>query len=534
MTKLLVIGLDAATWRVMDPLLEDGQLPHIADLMQEGVHAPLSTTVPPMTPLAWTSMVTGVNPGRHGIFDFLDQNSETHEIAPVDYAKMNTPAIWDVFANEGRTAGVVNFPLAHPPRRVDPFFIGGIPAHEKQTVAYPDEVQEYLDSINYDVHPHVDPEVDLHGFYRATKRLTQTQMKATEVLAGRYDPDLLWTVFMGLDWVQHHLWDEEIDGENACDCFYRYIDEVVGRLVELIDDDGHVCIVSDHGARRVNGVVHINSLLEELGYLTRDDPGGTVLEQARERLMNVAWTVGRRLPPGLKRLAKQYAPGTFQDEMRAAVGAGQRGMDKRIDWERTEAFSYGYMGRVFLNSEERFEEAPVSVERASALRESLAEDLRSVEHPETGRPIFERVLSREETYEGAHLAEAAELIAVPAAWEYSMFGDFGAEWVHPPDSRVADHDSEGVFVLSGPDVSGSPDELTVCDVAPTLLNLCGLPVVTGMEGKARQDILTADAREARDLSTVDNVPIRTPNESSSLDVDGKEEIEERLEDLGYM
>lgn len=115
-----------------------------------------------------------------------------------------------------------------------------------------------------------------------------------------------------------------------------------------------------------------------------------------------------------------------------------------------------------------------------------------------------------------------------------MFGDFGAEWVHPPDSRVADHDSEGVFVLSGPDVSGSPDELTVCDVAPTLLNLCGLPVVTGMEGKARQDILTADAREARDLSTVDNVPIRTPNESSSLDVDGKEEIEERLEDLGYM
>lgn len=532
MTVTLVIGLDAATWRVIDPMLEDGELPNIATLVKDGVRGPLSSTVPPMTPLAWTSMATGVNPGRHGIFDFLDQDPETHEIAPVDFSKMDTPAIWDVFASEDRTAGFVNFPLAHPPRQIDPFFVGGIPAHAKQTVAYPEDVQRYLDEIGYDVHPHVDPEVHLEGFYRAVRKLTETQLEATLELADRYDPELLWTVFMGLDWVQHHLWEETVDGEPAVPAFYRFIDDAVGELVELVDGDGTVCLVSDHGARPVEGVVHINSLLEKLGYLQQREEDSSIGERVRDSVMNTAWSIGEQLPPGLKRLAKRYAPSEMQDEIRAAAGVGQRGMADRIDWPNTEAFSYGYMGRIFLNSEARFENGVVPSEQVSDLRASLAAALSDVVHPETGGPMFESVKTREELYEGSYMAQAADLVAIPTDWEYSMFGDFSDEWVHPPGSRSADHDEAGVFVLSGPSVKPGEATVDVTDIAPTMLHLCGLPVVEGMDGDTRTDLLTDEARSARSVSTVADVPVSVASESYSPEE--QHEVEERLEDLGYM
>lgn len=536
MTETLVIGLDAATWRVIDPMIEDGNLPNIAGLIEDGTRGTLSSTVPPMTPLAWTSMATGVNPGKHGIFDFLNQDSETREISPVDFSEMDTPAIWDVFSHEEAGAGFVNFPLAHPPRQVDPFFIGGIPAHAKQKVAYPEEVQAYLDDIQYDVHPHVDPEVNPKEFYRAVKGVTETQAKATVELVERYDPDMLWAVFMGIDWIQHHFWDETIDGEDAVRAFYRYMDNVVGDLIEIVDDEGNVCLVSDHGAQRVKGVIHMNSLLDELGHLSQHESETRLAERVRTAVLDLMWSVGGRLPPTLKRLAKQRVPSSVQNKMRTAADQGQRGMAQQINWEQTEAFAYGYMGRVFLNSEERFDDGIVSDERATDFKENLASELAEVTHPETGETIFETVRTREEIYDGEHIGKAADLIAVPSEWEYSMFGDFAPEWIHSPESRSADHDSKGVVIISGPDMIAKNEigdvTIDVTDVAPTLLYLAGLPVLDSMDGNVRKELLTADARAARTLEYIDEVGVFSPSNSTSSEE--QQEVEKRLEDLGYM
>lgn len=532
MTDTLVIGLDAATWRVIDPMVKDGELPNFAALIEGGVKGSLSTTMPPMTPLAWTSMVTGVNPGRHGVFDFLSQDSTSREIGPIDFSKMTCPAVWDVFASENRSAGFLNFPLAHPPRQIDPFFIGGIPAHSKQEIAYPESVQVYLDEQQYDVHPHVDPEVDLAAFYRSVKELTKTQANVAIELAERHDPELLWAVFMGIDWVQHHLWDEQIDGEPALPAFYRFIDDLIGRLVEIVAPNGNVLIVSDHGARRVEGVIHLNSILEELGYLRQRNTTKGLRARVVDKILDTAWALGERLPPEIKRSAKRYAPADLQDEMKAAASVGQRGMSEQIDWGETKAFSYGYMGRIFINDDARYEEGLVSEADVFDVREALAADLAALEHPETGKQVFETVRTREEIYDGSYTDEAADLIAIPFEWEYSSFGDFGQPWIHEPKSRVADHDEEGIFIFNGEASISGETTMDVTDIAPTLLYLHDLPIIEGMDGEARTDLFCEQAREARNLTMVDSVPVSVATSETSAGE--RQEIEERLEDLGYM
>lgn len=532
MTKTLIIGLDAATWKVIDPLLESEDLPNISDIIENGVRGPLSTTVPPMTPLAWTSMATGANPGRHGIFDFLEQTRETGEVSPVDFSSMDTPTFWDIFADQGKEIGVINYPMVHPPREIDPFFIGGIPAHEKQKISYPDEVQQFLDEIGYRVHPHVDPEVNPEQFYWEVEELTETQVNATVELTKQHNPETLCTVLMGIDWIQHHFWGEMIDGENALEKFYKFIDSMVGRLLELLDDDGHVILMSDHGAHQVKGVIHMNSLLENRGYVTKQTGAETLRSNILDKALRIAWDFGTRLPPGVKQLAKQNAPNKIQEAMKTAAGAGQSNLHKLVDWESTEAYSYGYMGRVFVNTEQKTDAGPVAQNNVEQVRESLREELLAVTDPRTGEKIFENVLSREETYSGKKITQAADLIAIPKNWDYTIFGDFSEKWIHPPKNRIADHDSEGIFICSGPEISGNLNQVDITDIAPTILYMNSLPVFEEMDGNIHTEIFTQEANERREQRSISDVQVSV-REGDKTQKE-KEEVEERLEDLGYL
>lgn len=143
MTKKLVISLDAATWRVMKPLMQEERLPNIQRLINEGTSGILYSTIPPFTPSAWTSIVTGVNPGKHGFFDFVAQDHETYRVEYVNCSRLIRPAIWDMFNTYGKKVGVVNFPMAFPPPHVDSFFISGFPTQKAKIMSI------HINSINF-------------------------------------------------------------------------------------------------------------------------------------------------------------------------------------------------------------------------------------------------------------------------------------------------------------------------------------------------------------------------------------------------
>ncbi len=488
-----------------------------------------------MTPQAWTSMVTGVNPGKHGIFDFRTQNQDTYEVNPVDASNISFPTLWDVFDYENRSVGVVNLPVSHPAPSNASFFVSGFPASMDDDILSPETIDKHLPE-NYRIKPVVDPNSNPSSYLASVKELTTIRTNLTISLLDDYNPELCWTVFMGADWVQHHLWEDTINGEKAVTQIYRHIDEQIGRLLGEFDYS-NIFVVSDHGFNKIRGEIHLNSLLESIGELQRNNPNddtGAISFLAENVLSQI-----NRLPPNARSFIKMGLRKIIPESVvrRGEKGAGltgQRYLHKRINWKKTRAFSYGSMGRMFLNQESKYPDGIISDKDYESVRNDLASNLKSVVNPETGEELFEAVTRGEEIYSGEHIGEVPDLVLTPKNWEYMIYGGFGEEWFHPPQNRDADHAPNGIFIFSGPNINKGNRNLTIYDIAPILLNLHGLPLINGMDGKPQTGILNkpVESREPIDPNQIerDHFSPGTVNQKTGPD----DAVEDRLEDLGYL
>ncbi|MFB6186024.1 MAG: alkaline phosphatase family protein [Halobacteriaceae archaeon] len=401
MVSTIVIGVDAATWDVAERLLDAGDLPHLASLRSDGTHGTLESTNPPMTPQAWTSMVTGVNPGKHGIFDFRTQNLDTYQVRPVDATDRDFPALWDIFSHMDRSMGVINLPVSHPAPLNASFFISGFPASVDDDIVAPEEIAEFLPD-DYRIEPRKNPDDDPEAYLTSVEKLTTMRTNLTLSLLAKYDLELCWTVFMGIDWVQHYFWNETINGEGAVDRIYKHIDKQIGRLLNAIED-ANVLVVSDHGFQEINGEIHLNSLLEMLGELHRHNPNDNA--GALALLATAGLDVIERLPNDLelftKSIIKRIVPKSILRRGEQATGqTGQRYLHKRVNWSATRAFSYGSMGRVFLNLESKYSAGTVPETDYESVRKSIAAELETATHPDSGDQLFEAVTPGAEVYTG--------------------------------------------------------------------------------------------------------------------------------------
>jgi len=535
MVKTIVIGLDGATWSLIEPLLEEEKLPNLKQLIDGGTSGVMESTTPPMTPLAWTSMSTGTNPGKHGIYDFLEQDTESYQIRPTTYSKMSRPAIWDLFNEKKKDVGVINYPLVHPPDKVDPFFISGIPASDEDSIAYPDFIQDTLESTDYRVHPHASSD-NPKEYFEELIDLTESQVDLTIKLAEEYDPELLWTVFMSTDWAQHYLWDKKIDNTNAVEKLYQKFDSYIGEIVGELADGCNVVVVSDHGARKIDGEIHLNSLLEKWGYIQRKETSKeNNLSRIKKILLASMWKIGSNLPPSLKNLVKQKTPSNTLNDIRAAADIAQLNMHNSIDWANTTAFSYGYMGRVFLHTD-NYPEGKISKESDfEKLRDELILKLEDLEHPKTNEKIIENVYQSESIYWGDNAALAPDLVIEPKGWRYMIYGDFGdGTWINSPQGRVADHDNEGIVILSGENIQDTDTkfECDITDIAPTLLHLHNLPILHDMDGTVLTNILTKKYMAQNEITVEENQ--MDIGENGDRSRENRDKIEDQLEDLGYL
>jgi predicted AlkP superfamily phosphohydrolase/phosphomutase len=234
---LTVIGLDAATFDVVDPLLEAGRLPNLGRLLERGASGVLRSTTHPLTPHAWSTMVTGVNAGRHGIWDFTERDDSGYGLRLINGSYRRAPALWDRLAAAGRRAGIVNIPFTWPAPDLDGgFAIAGMDASfREQGMTAPaslfGELRSRLGAFELDhSYPLKDGLIDLDGVRRAAEQ----KVAAALWLAERFSPELLFVVFMAADHVQHlgwAEWEEQRGAESAVAGTYRILDEAVGALV---------------------------------------------------------------------------------------------------------------------------------------------------------------------------------------------------------------------------------------------------------------------------------------------------------------
>ncbi|HEY0025992.1 MAG TPA: alkaline phosphatase family protein [Longimicrobium sp.] len=456
----MVIGLDCA-----DPDLVFHRwlehLPNLRRVLQAGVHGPLRSSTPPITVPAWMSMVTGKDPGELGFYGFRNRADHGYErLSLVTSASVHEPTVWDLLGAAGKRSVVIGVPPSYPVRPVRGELVS--------CFLTPEAAQQWT-------HPHAlsaeirrlvgDYMVDVRGFRTDRKRwlleqiyeMTEKRFTVARHLLRSRQWDFFMMVEMGTDRIHHGFWqymdpDHVLypgpnEFEDAIFQYYRRVDELLGGLLEFADDDTRVLIVSDHGAKRMDGGIAINEWLIQQGYL--------VLKRYPDR------------------------PTKFEQ--------------LEVDWPRTRAWSEGgYYARLFLNVRGREPQGAVDPAEYESVRRRIGEELEAL-GDEQGRPIGTRVVVPSEEYAALNNV-APDLLLFFGDLFWRSVGTVGGGRVHTRENDTgpdgANHDWNGIFLMAeGRDLgrggNGARIEgLGIGDVAPTILDAFGLSGAHALRGRA--------------------------------------------------
>lgn len=533
--RLLIIGLDGATFYVLDPLIDAGYMPNLQRFLAAGVCGTLYSTEPPITPAAWTTFMTGKGPGQHGILDFEKYDPAQHKLTFNSTYQIGEKTLWELLSEKGLRVGSINVPMTYPPRPVNGFMISGF---ETPSIAaeftYPRELKEELfrEIPNYNYRTNWQRSARGSGAvlaenleYIATS--FDQGLKLTRYCGDKFGWDVLMVVFKLVDNLQHKAWKYldprskhrfPREAEQAARVFSR-LDQVLGELFHYADRQGAtVLIMSDHGHGSLDGRAQPNRLLKQWGYLKLRSPW----EQ-----------VGTRAAHWLHRLTKGKVTRFEQ---------GVRGIERElaIDWTRTRAcvVHAGIYGYLYVNLQGRGPFGVVPAAEYEALRDELIARLSAVRvRDRDGRemPVFPHVHKTERLYRCSRESHPnlPDLLLIPQpglAVVRKIRGWRPVRWCAPARLEGT-HRIEGILALGGPKVrAGVRTQANIVDIAPTVLATLGLRVPVDMEGRViTEAFVTAPVIEREP-------PVRKIAEDQVEAYDEAERriLEQRLSDLGYL
>jgi predicted AlkP superfamily phosphohydrolase/phosphomutase len=454
--KVAVIGLDcAAPQLVFDQFRDD--LPNLSRLMRQGVWGRLRSSDPPITVPAWACMMSGRDPGQLGIYGFRNRKDYSYD----GYAIANASAVkvdraWDVLSRAGKRVILLGVPPTYPVKPVNGYAVGDFLTPTTQsTYTYPADLKAEVEQaaggyvLDVDNFRTADKQALLGRIYDKTRK----HFSVARHLVGTKPWDFFMMVEMGVDRIHHGFWQHmdashprHIPGnpfEGAIREYYRYVDGEVGDLLALMPDDTVVFVVSDHGAKKLDGGICVNEWLIREGYLT----------------------------------------------LRAYPDAPTAIDKAQIDWPRTRAWGDGgYYARVFLNVRGREPQGVIEPLDYEKTRTELAERLAALTGPD-GRPLRTLVERPEEIYREVR-GIPPDLIVYFGDLAWRSVGSVGMKTIYTADNDTgpdgANHDWDGIFILR-PDGLGvrRPDAgFRLYDVGPTILDLFGLESPKGVVGRS--------------------------------------------------
>jgi len=506
--KVLVIGLDGGAWRVLDPLLAQGRMPNLGRLVQEGVRGGLASTVPPITAPAWSSFLTGANPGRHGVFAFQRSLDQDLERGWVNATAIRAPKLWHYLQGHGVRCGIVNVPMTYPPEPLPGYMVTGmLTPIQTSCFTYPEELTEDLRERGYvtdlrirKVEREVETAEQQVTLLRDLQDVVRRRVEGVGWLWEREAVELLAVVFETPDRIQHILWDrilgvlagEVSDPVNQAilDC-YQEVDRGIGRLLELADAETTVFVLSDHGFCGLQTAVHLDQWLADQGLL---------------RYAGARATLRRRVKAGLAPILKKVLPRPWLERGRRAFA-----VTRVIDWDHTRVYSgRSSENAVFINLKGREPMGVVEPGREyEELRDEVIQALEGLCDPRTGEPVLQRVARREDVYRGPYVESAPDIL-FELAEGYEVTSEVATKGLFRDISGdgAGFHAQEGILVVAGPGVD-APQTLegaNIADLAPTILHCLGLPVPRAMDGRVLEDAFDEACRASHPIQYTDEVP----------------------------
>jgi len=456
LAKVVVIGLDSMT-----PELAFGQwageLPNLSNLRKRGLSGPLKSCDPPITVPAWASMMSSKNPGRLGFYGFRNRADYSYENLTISTSlAVKEDRVWDILSRQGKDCILIGVPQTYPPRPIRGYMVTCFltPSTQSQ-YTYPQDFRNEVEAV---VGEYL---LDVKDFRSENKErilrdiydMTERRFKLARHLLRSKPWDFFMMVEMGVDRIHHGFWkymdplhrkyEKGNPYENAIRDYYRYVDREIGEMLSLLDSDTAVFVVSDHGAKRMEGGICINEWFRRHGYLSVSEEPCGVLPISRAK----------------------------------------------IDWKNTRAWGEGgYYSRVFLNVKGREPQGLIAPADYEKVRDELISRLEALPDEE-GRPIGTRVYRPEQLYPETR-GIAPDLIAYFGNLAWRSVGSLGLGTIHTFENDTgpddANHAQSGIFVMADPTMKNGGVErkdLQLMDVAPTILNSMGLRVPSDMEGK---------------------------------------------------
>lgn len=474
--RILVIGLDGASWSVIEPWIRGGHLPNIARLRERGVWGDLASVTPPLSAPAWATAVTGVNPGRHGVLNFI-------LVDPADYSQRmatsrdrRAPAIWEYLTREGKSAGVVNVPLTSPVDSINGFMIGGFPHLDSSGVFFPRDLRAGVERaagplLFDDYGEELPPGREIDELDRLLATIA-SKLAVTRHLMTTRDWDLFWVVFLASDKVHHFYWQYSDSLHPAYDPnaaprlrgamleVWIALDRAVGELVAAAGPEATIVVLSDHGSGPVRREFRLLNWLAREGYAHPDLRETRVL--------------------------------AFQP----------------------------YGGDIYVH-DARFPNGVVAESLRAPLVDEIVAKLEALRDPEAPGDVLAPIHRKEEVYRGPAARNSPDILFEGApGWLVSRGkGNPAAPLFGPPAYTFSGyHLPEGILVASGPGIAapGRIDGARLIDVTPTLLYLLGCDVPKSVEGSVLAGLVPPERLAASPPRVVDIEIERASEETEAI------------------
>lgn len=444
--EVVVIGLDGASESQMSRCMEQNEYENIRALANEGSFDQMDSTLPPLTPVAMSSFLTGKNPGGTGVYGFENRRPFSYETSVVNSRDLDT-----IFPQkiEGKSV-MINVPMTYPAPQVDGVVVSGFPGSTSGKYAYPPTIKSDLKKRNYSVSTagtfenQEEMKDEVFSLFEKRRNLSLDYME-------KYDWQFFMVMFTGDARIQHFSSPENC--QQSLGEYYKQLDEFVGKVRDRTSENATIILMSNHGFKQLDKKMYLYTFLKENGYLSPSQP-----DYYKHWMQDLAGNIASFF--GLNRGGEISSKGEFS-----------AGFMDEVDWENTKAYTGGfYNGQIFLNLEGREPEGTVSQENYEEVRSDIIEDLKQLEDPETGEKVVENVYRKEEIYSGEDMEDVPDIIIETPGYNHIARFGFGSTFLDKPVEKSAPV-KEG-FVIANRDIE--TENNTIIDLSTTVAKERGI------------------------------------------------------------
>jgi predicted AlkP superfamily phosphohydrolase/phosphomutase len=551
--KMIVFSIDGGNFDILQPLIEKGEVPNIESIIKGGVSSHLVSVVPPITAPAWASFMTGVNPGKHRVFDFVsDIHNNAKEGSALNSTHIRSKTIWQIMSENQREMIIVGVPFTYPAPEINGSMVSLSMSNLIDT--YPKELKKVIiDEIGfeYDRCKPVDtfgelPKEDvLDEIIRRNEYLTEKIKQTTLNLLQQKKWDFLMTHFMATDTNQHYFWhciDEShpsydrrlaLKYHDVINETYRQVDAAIGEILKVAGKDANVFVVSDHGFSPIYKFFYVNNWLEKHG----------LLKTKRSRY---AWKPAK--PSLFKFLSKagleklgDILPDALRNIGIPIMKRVPKSVAEIIDWKKTKAYASPFGININLAGREPF--GIVGKEKEyDGVRESIKSKLFDLMDSGDIGQLVDRVYFREEVYSGPFVDDAADIFFSFSRPYFLQSSDVTKDCLFENLSKkhfaTANHrySPEGIFFASGMDIHKKVrlNNPSILDIAPTILYLMGISIPQEMDGKMLEKIIKPSYLRARPPVYAKEEIATRSDKRESLTTEEEVALKDHLRRLGYL